>query len=237
MSYWKEIGGFWSLSDTFTVLQAAALIAGFDPNSIDSSRQYFRDPETNQTDSDGISDLTAVEIALTNAINAGKLKATIRRDARLQAWDELPNFGESARPLDPIDPMEIPPQYQSMVIYCEAPAWDKTTIDREDLIEWLRSRGHTKGFFFPEESNSPDYLNPSNPRFPRKLAAAVHAWLAVADPGAKTPKQALDKWLRENAARFGLTNDEGNPINTAIEECSKVANWQPEGGAAKTPGG
>ena len=68
------------------------------------------------------------------------------------------------------------------------------------------------------------------------LAAAVKAWQAVTDPKGKSPKQALDKWLREHAADFGLTDDEGNPVNQAIEDCSKIANWQPGGGAAKTPG-
>lgn len=52
----------------------------------------------------------------------------------------------------------------------------------------------------------------------------------------KTPKQALEKWLRENAADFGLTDEDGSPVNLAIEECSKVANWKLDGGPPKTPG-
>jgi hypothetical protein len=63
----------------------------------------------------------------------------------------------------------------------------------------------------------------------------TYKWQAVTDAGKKSPKQALDKWLRENAVRFGLTNDEGKPIEAAIEECSKVANWNQSGGAPKTP--
>jgi len=58
----------------------------------------------------------------------------------------------------------------------------------------------------------------------------------VTDTGGKTPKQALAKWLREHAAEFGMTDDEGKPNETGIEEAAKMANWQPGGGAPKTPG-
>ena len=117
------------------------------------------------------------------------------------------------------------------------PDWNMTTVEVENLKIWLRSRGFTSGFFFPnEEAGRPGYLDPKNPRYPPKLAAAVSAWIAVEDPHGRSPKQSLDRWLREHAAEFGLTDDDGNPVNTAMEECSKVANWQPGGGASKTPG-
>lgn len=110
-----------------------------------------------------------------------------------------------------------------------------STVKFESLKQWLRHKGFTTGFFFPEPSEVMDFLDPLNPRYAPKLAATVRAWQAVTNPGKKSPKQALDKWLREHAAEFNLTNDEGNPIETAIEECSKVANWKPGGGATKTP--
>lgn len=108
----------------------------------------------------------------------------------------------------------------------------------ESLKQWLLSRGFRTGFFFPEPvaSGEPEYLDPRNPRYTPKLAAAVRAWQAVTNPGKKSAKQALDKWLREHASEFGLTDDDGNPVNQAIEECSKVANWNTSGGAPKTPG-
>lgn len=115
------------------------------------------------------------------------------------------------------------------------PEW--STVERESLLAWLRGRGIKSGFFFPKTVDTPDYLDPRNARFAPKLAAAVGAWLSVEDPGAKSPKQALDKWLREHAVQFGLTDDEGKVNETAIEECAKVANWRPGGGAPKTPGG
>ena len=109
-------------------------------------------------------------------------------------------------------------------------------VDRTSVREWLRSRGVTTGFFFPERSTTADYLDPQHPRYAPKLAAAVRAWTEVKNPGNKTPKQAIGKWLRENAAQFALTDEDGKPNETGIEEVSKVANWQPSGGAPKTPG-
>jgi hypothetical protein len=46
----------------------------------------------------------------------------------------------------------------------------------------------------------------------------------------------LSKWLRENAAHLGLSDDEGKVNETGVEEVAKVANWQLTGGAPKTPG-
>jgi hypothetical protein len=111
-----------------------------------------------------------------------------------------------------------------------------SVVDRESLVNWLSGRGVRAGFFFPLTPDGPEYLDRSHPRFAPKLAAAVRAWLAVTDPQGKHPKQALTKWLREHAAEFGMTDDEGKPNETGIEETAKVANWQPGGGAPKTPG-
>jgi hypothetical protein len=110
-------------------------------------------------------------------------------------------------------------------------------VEVDGLRKWLQSRGLRTGFFFPAELGSPDYLNPLNPRYAHKLAAAVRAWQAVTDPVGKHPKQALVKWLREHAAELGLSDDDGKPNETGIDEVAKVANWQPGGGAPKTPGG
>lgn len=108
-------------------------------------------------------------------------------------------------------------------------------IDVESLRAWLARRGLKPAFFFPALTDKPDFLDPNNPRYAPKLAAAVRAWQAVTDPGKKSAKQALEKWLREHAAEFGLVDDDGNPVNQAVEECSKVANWNQVGGAPKTP--
>lgn len=110
-------------------------------------------------------------------------------------------------------------------------------VDVESLREWLMTRGLRHGFFAPGRADLPDYLDTQSKRYAPKLAAAVKAWQAVTDAGNKHPKQALTKWLRENAAAFGLTDEDGKPNETGIEEIAKVANWQQSGGAPRTPGG
>jgi hypothetical protein len=112
----------------------------------------------------------------------------------------------------------------------------ESRVDVASMRGWLKSRGIRTGFFFPTATDAPDYLDRNNTRYAPKLAAAVLAWQSVTDTAGKHPKQALMKWLREHALEFGMTNDEGRPNETAIEEVAKVANWQPGGGAPKTPG-
>lgn len=113
---------------------------------------------------------------------------------------------------------------------------DRSSVSVDSVREYLASRGFDSGFFLTRTSTAPDYLDPKHPRYAPKLAAAVQAWMAVTNPNGKHPKQALTKWLREHASEFGLSDDEGKPNETGIEETAKVANWQPQGGASKTPG-
>jgi len=114
---------------------------------------------------------------------------------------------------------------------------NRSLVTVESVRTYLAARGFNSGFFMTVPKAAPDYLNPKHHRYAPKLAAAVGAWLAVTDVNGKHPKQALTKWLRENAAEFGLSDDEGKPNETGIEETAKVANWQPGGGAPKTPNG
>ncbi|WP_447780343.1 hypothetical protein [Aeromonas veronii] len=72
----------------------------------------------------------------------------------------------------------------------------------------------------------PDYMSPSHPRYSRKLAATIDAWVAFEHySGGGTPKQGLKILLEEKANLYGLTDEGGKAIALAIEECSKVANW------------
>ena len=249
-NHWKDINPLWHLVDPLSVEQAAALIAGFDPNTVDSSGAYFKDRETGLTCSDGIAWVRTAFEALASAINANGLKATIRRTAWERGWDEEPGAGErfaSVIHLLEADVCEassgVEPQRIKLgrVIYRVDPDWSRTTICKDDLRGWLKSKNFPCEFFSPSvaKDGEPDYLDssPSNLRYAPKLVAAVRAWQAITDPKGKSPKQALLKWLREHAAEFGLSDDEGKPNETGIEEVAKVANWLPRGGATKTPGG
>jgi hypothetical protein len=116
---------------------------------------------------------------------------------------------------------------------------EKSTVSARELRSWLSNMGVTTGFFFQEKkSDVPDYLNPKHHRYAPKLAAAVLAWQALEDsgtPARTSAKSTLTEWLTENAVRFGLVHKDGSPNNTGIGQIASVANWQPEGGAPKTP--
>jgi hypothetical protein len=153
----------------------------------------------------------AAKTAIRNALRSGKIKGTVE--------PEFTNdFNGNPEPITgTVDLMS-------------------SRVEVESLKAWLINRGFQRGFFFPTSDEAPDYLNVNNPRYAPKLAAAVQAWLVVKETGGKTPKQALSKWLREHAATFDLTDEDSTPNETGIEEAAKVANWQPGGGAPKTPG-
>jgi len=118
---------------------------------------------------------------------------------------------------------------------------DSTMVDLKSVGQFLQSKGIDNPLCGQASySQLPDYLNPAHPCYAPKLAAAIQAWLAVvADPKAlhkKTPKAAMEKWLRLNAKTYGLTSKDGSPNALGIDEICKVANWKPKGGAAKSSG-
>ncbi|GAC1622245.1 MAG: hypothetical protein NVS9B10_05980 [Nevskia sp.] len=219
----SEIGldemDYWRLCDELTVIQAALLVVGADPAG---NQEWVLTQEAPNRPRG----FDAAFAALKNSIGSKTLKATIRRSSWERGWNELPDEDHG---------MATDSRRQE-IIYEAFPDWNLSTLGVGDLKDWLRKRGLRSGFFFPNETDEPDYLDPGNPRFASKLACAVRAWQAVTNPGGKSPKQALVKWLREHAAEFDLTDDEGKPNETGIEEVAKVANWQRSGGAPKTPG-
>lgn len=119
--------------------------------------------------------------------------------------------------------------------------WDDTLINMQDVHKWLQERGVAPAGVWSIGETPRALSDPRNAFYAPKLAAAVDAWTAVsADERrqrGKTPKQALEAWLTENAAKYGLLNKDGTPNRTGIEEVAKVANWKPAGGAPATPSG
>jgi len=115
---------------------------------------------------------------------------------------------------------------------------EQTTISASEVDRFLRSVGSYCEFFDEVARNNAPSDAVRSP-MPPKLAAAVKAWEAVSsDSGrlrGRSPKQALEQWLLENAKDLGLINRGGQPNRTGIEEICKVANWKPEGGATPTP--
>ncbi len=200
------ISEWWNFVDDFTIHQAALLIAGVEPNS--ETGTYCRDWKPYEQP-DGYRILIR---ALSSALEDGTLKGRhipyFERDINGNECGEIEGTTDI----------------------------DRSSVERGALVSWMAGKGRRRGFFFPEaDSGRPDYMDPSHPRYSAKLAAAVTAWQAVTDPGGKHPKQALEKWLNEHAGRFGMTDEDGMPIKQAVTDCAKVANWEPGGGAPKTP--
>lgn len=196
---------YWRLCDELGVIQAALLTVGVDPSGEDGA--YCEAWKQHERPRG----YEAAKTAISNALRREAIKGRL-----IPIYDYDMNGNRCGEIEGSIDHAE-------------------SRVEVESLRVWLASRGLKSGFFFPHVTDAPDYLDPNNPRYAPKMAAAVHAWQAVTDPNGKHPKQALAKWLRENAAKYGMTDEEGKPNETGIEEAAKVANWQPGGGAPKTP--
>jgi hypothetical protein len=116
--------------------------------------------------------------------------------------------------------------------------WNESLVNIDSFCDWLRSRNFADGYFLAN-NESDRLLDKSGEFYAPKLAAAVRGWREVtSSPEAlngKTPKKALEVWLRKHANEYGLTDKDGNPNKLGIEEICKVANWKPSGGASPTP--
>jgi len=235
----------WKLYDSFTVVQAALVIAEANP-------AIYQGDILNLDILDRPKFFDSVFDALKNAIIDGKLKAVIRLDSRTECRGEYRNYAnadEYARPWPlSFGDMSEGTYEENDVFLKKEPNWRETTISREDLVEWLFRKNIKPRFFFEQQTNNspdspPSYLDKNHPHYSSKLAAAVRAWEAVtADPkylnNGKTAKTNIANWLTSHAGEFGLVKEDGEINADAIKnQIAKVANWQTDGGAPKTPGG
>lgn len=233
MNYHQEddfIDPIWRLSDALSVEQAAALLAGYDPGFV---ARCQNDTNFNSR----FSRIYPARTSLINAINAKKLRATIRYDAEPRYTAGLDNLREREYWQREDVREHIDHDGESYVIDA-IPNWDATTVDVDDLKAWLSSRGYRSGFFFPDETDGVlDYLNPNHDRYPIKLAAAIKVWQAMEDENlirGKAVKDAMREWLESRYKELRLTW-KGEINKSGIDEVVKVANWNIEGGATKTP--
>ena len=128
---------YWRLCDEVSVIQAALLIVDADPARC---QEYV----ANWTAEKRPTGYDASLAALTHAILAGRLRATIRRGAWERGWNEDPAGDESVGK----------DNRGHQIIFKTDPDWSLTTIIVDDLRIWLRGRGIKTGFFFPEETKS-----------------------------------------------------------------------------------
>jgi len=233
----KKIDSSWLYFDTLKVWQAAALIEGCDPNFIELKDNEIINLEEKLTEKE-FTCIKTIFSALIQSIKSGKLDATIIRDGRLGR--EFENYS------DAVESWDVRKMSGERLFYKKSPNWEKTTISVDSLKKWLQKGQVKPEFFFPTnadnispeimQDNKPDYLNKNQPRYSRKLAATIGAWQAVTNPKKRSPKEALDIWLRAHAGDFGMTNAEGQPVEQAMKDCSKVANWNYHGGANRAEG-
>lgn len=112
-------------------------------------------------------------------------------------------------------------------------------VEADSLRQWLAARDAGLASIFDQGPQQPGYLDPLHPRYSVKLAAAVAAWNALDgfDPdGGLTPKQAAVEYLEYHAAELGLSDAKGKVNERTVDDIAKIVNWQPGGGAPRTPG-
>jgi len=198
----------WRLADPLTVQQAAALIAGHDPNHVryeDSYPAYFETPD-GITSTDGLEDMQATFSAISNAITDGKLKAIIRRSAWMRGYDEEPEKGESFtkqigfHPVEQGNDDELLSLRRTGVIYRTEPDWSLTTVAVNDLNTWLRSRDYPPLFSGKSDAEGHwPWGNYTTRRLELVTEVVRHFWSTYdADQPATAPtNEAVEAWLVE----------------------------------------
>ena len=200
-----EAWEYWKLSNSFNLNQAALLIIGIDPSKINGNiHEWHSDyqPEGFQASLNG----------LVSAIENKEIYSDI---VYIKEEDNPYYSNETMLPVNKIN-------------------YELTKVSRVSIEKFLKTR-EIKSIFFPEQQTELDPENPFCDFYSEKLAAAIAAWKAICNEPHRlnkcTPKQAIETWLRENAALYNLVKKDGKLNEKGIEEISKVTNWRTKGGA------
>lgn len=202
-----------ALMDSFSIIDAAALIAGHPPSNCrfeDYNGEEYVYLSSASDEEKATFDLARSSIR--RAIEHGGLQATIKTSYRQVLYKE--DFEAAWQAVADIDDRH-------------------TTIDRDDLVKWLSARGCYPEFFFPERFQQ-EYLNPEHQHYSPKLAAVVAAWQATSEAAlnhqleGKTVKQFGVDWLKQHAAEYGVKNN--SDTDTAFKDMTTIMNWDTTGG-------
>lgn len=214
---YKFPSDYWRLCDDVTIVQAALLVLDIEPEGI-QERVFdtitFQDP----VKPEGFDTVLA---ALKNALITDRIKPThtVKVKQRLQTEDDVGAMAWMEIESDDFD-------------------FQRTTISVTDLKRWLIGKGMKGRFFFPDGvEHQAAYLDPTHKCYAPKLAATIKAWTVVTQDKSLlkglTPRMAIEEYLVKNAPLFGLVKDDGGINETAIEEMSRIANWDMSGGTPK----
>lgn len=246
---------YWRLVDHLTVVDAAILITGNDPSG------FYYDDEGERLKSTHYEGFEPAFVALRNAVLSDKIKATVVCRARdeVEVCDDYFVMGERIprRSVLDADGDEFTVRFDTFISIHEGtalfsnrklsgigrpktmyvlrePSWMETTIAVVDLKEWLKERGVFPAFFFPQ-GVAEGFRDKAHPRYSPKLACAVAAWEAIKSPRrTKSVKGTIAEWVQGNGVNYGLADEGGIVPAAAVEEVSKVANWNTKGGAVET---
>lgn len=200
------VSEYWRLATRLRIADAIQIILGIEPQS---SGLRLDQPHK------WPNGFSALRESIVSAIRTDALEGGL-------IYEELDAFG------DPVTEETTGPRRHVVDLY-------ESWVDTADLKHWLSENGFEGGYFFYGRNQQLAFLDSDGARYAPKLAAAVEAWIAFDEFSTErgTPKQRLKTWLRSNAARFGLTNEDGTAAESVIEDIAKIANWAPAGGAPK----
>jgi len=143
----NDISPIWKLSDHLTVNEAAALIAGFDPNYIvygGDNKVWIEDFETGMSAiSRGVNEVMAAKKSLINAIGGRILKATIIFSAEPRYQAGIDVFFEHSNEI----PIILNDDNKNDYLVTPIPDWSKTIINVDELKAWMKPKIKPTFFF------------------------------------------------------------------------------------------
>jgi hypothetical protein len=130
-------------------------------------------------------------------------------------------------------PFDAVKNSESVWIHNE-PDWTQSTVDVDDLKDWLDAKGFFPAFFFPKGAAG-GFRDKQHPRYSPKLACAIAAWENVERPLKNmSVKESVASWVQSNGVNYGMADESGVIPNKAVEQVATVVNWNTKGGANPT---
>ncbi len=222
----------WRIAADLTVEDAAILVSGNDPSAMDGpiiDNEIFL-PHKRTTGHPGF---LAALAGLKSAINRGQLRCHRHYIPHVDPDRFIISRNEIAKLPDPDDPLDVRHGDFKKEKFID---WKASTVDVEDLREWLKAKGFSRGFFFPASQGEPDaFTDKSHEHFSPELALAVAVWrgLVQTQKFPRGPKAAIEAWIEKHPEEW---RGEGALSTAANERIITLVNWKRSGGAPPSGG-